>query len=158
VEKTSRLDSRDPVARGVKCGPHGGKNSGTKSWMVSWLSLRTKVVPGLHGSRVMSGDWRRLHRVHGVCSGSPENHWVTRLSHKAGAEDSMRRCSHPGRSTAQEGRSDRLGRSNHPGSRSDCPSRCRREASKRRTCIGIARLASRLSRLRSLGIRPMEKI
>jgi hypothetical protein len=27
VEKTSRLRSRDPVARGVKCGPYGGKNS-----------------------------------------------------------------------------------------------------------------------------------
>jgi hypothetical protein len=32
-----------------------------------------------------------------VCSGSPENHWVTRLSHKTEAEDSTRRCSHPGR-------------------------------------------------------------
>jgi hypothetical protein len=71
VEKTSRLGSRDPVASGVKCGPHGGKNSGTKSWMVSWLSLKTKVEPELCGSRVMSGDWRRLHRVRGVCSGSP---------------------------------------------------------------------------------------
>jgi hypothetical protein len=30
VEKTSRLGSRDPVASGVKCGPHGGKNSWTK--------------------------------------------------------------------------------------------------------------------------------
>jgi hypothetical protein len=66
VEKTSRLGSRDPVASGVKCGPHGGKNSGTKSWTVSWLSLKTKVEPGLCGSRVMSGDWRRLHRVRGV--------------------------------------------------------------------------------------------
>jgi hypothetical protein len=27
VEKTSRLGSRDPVASGVKCGPHGGKNN-----------------------------------------------------------------------------------------------------------------------------------
>jgi hypothetical protein len=35
VEKTSRLGSRDLVAIGVKCGPHGGKNSGKKSWMVS---------------------------------------------------------------------------------------------------------------------------
>jgi hypothetical protein len=26
VEKTSRLVSRDPVANGLKCGPHGGKN------------------------------------------------------------------------------------------------------------------------------------
>jgi hypothetical protein len=36
VEKTSRLRSRDPVASGVKCGPHGGMNSKMKSWMVSW--------------------------------------------------------------------------------------------------------------------------
>jgi hypothetical protein len=43
----------------------------------------------------MSGDWRRLHRVLGVCSGSPENHWFTRLSHKTEAEDSTRRCGHP---------------------------------------------------------------
>jgi hypothetical protein len=67
-------------------------------------------------------------------------------------------------STAQEGRSDRLGqsdclgRSNRPGGRSDCPGRWRRDASKRRTRVGIARLASRLSRLRSPGIHPMKKI
>jgi hypothetical protein len=97
VEKTSRLGSRDPVANGVMCGPHGSKNNGAKSWTVSWLSLKTKVGPGLRGSRVMRGGWRRLHRVRGVCSGSPENHWVTRLSHKTEAEDSMRRCGHPGR-------------------------------------------------------------
>jgi hypothetical protein len=97
VEKTSRLGSRDQVASGVKCGPHGGKNSGTKSWTISWLSLKTKVEPGLRGSRVMGGDWRRLHRDRGVCSGSPENHWVTRLSHKIEAKDSTRRCGHPGR-------------------------------------------------------------
>jgi hypothetical protein len=36
VEKTSRLGSRDPVASGVKCGPHGGMNSKMKSWTVSW--------------------------------------------------------------------------------------------------------------------------
>jgi hypothetical protein len=36
VEKTSRLRSRDPVASGVKCGPHGGMNSEMKSWTVSW--------------------------------------------------------------------------------------------------------------------------
>jgi hypothetical protein len=35
----------------------------------------------------MSGDWRRLHQVRRVCGGSPENHRVTRLSHKAEAED-----------------------------------------------------------------------
>jgi hypothetical protein len=86
-EKTSRLGSRDPVASGVKCGPHGGKNGKMKSRMVSWFSHKTKVEPGLRGSQVMSGDWWRLHQVRGVYSGSPENHWVTRLSHKAEAED-----------------------------------------------------------------------
>jgi hypothetical protein len=50
VEKTSRLRSRDPVASGVKCGPHGGMNSKMQSWTVSWLSLKTKVEPGLRGS------------------------------------------------------------------------------------------------------------
>jgi hypothetical protein len=61
VEKTSRLGLRDPVASRVECGLHGGKNSKTKSWTVSWLSLKTKVEPGLRENRVMSGDWRRLH-------------------------------------------------------------------------------------------------
>jgi hypothetical protein len=87
VEKTSRLRSRDLVASGVKCGPHGGKNGKMKSWTVSWLSLKTKVEPALRGSQVMSGDWRRLHRVHGVSSGSPENHWVPWLIHKAETEE-----------------------------------------------------------------------
>jgi hypothetical protein len=87
VEKTSRLRSRDPVASEVKCGPHGSKNDKMKSRTVSWLSHKSKVEPGLRGSQVMSGDWRRLHQVHGVYGGSPENHRVTRLSHKADAED-----------------------------------------------------------------------
>jgi hypothetical protein len=43
------------------------------------------------------------------------------------------------------------------GGRSDRPGRRRRDASKWRTHVGIARLASRLSRLRSPGIRPMKK-
>jgi hypothetical protein len=89
VDKTSRLGSRDPVASGVKYGPHGGKNGKMKSRTVSWLSLKTMVESGLHGSQVMSGDWRRLHQIHGVCFSSPENHRVTRLSHKAEAEDQV---------------------------------------------------------------------
>jgi hypothetical protein len=36
VEKTSRLRSRDPVASGIKCGPHGGMNNKMKSWTISW--------------------------------------------------------------------------------------------------------------------------
>jgi hypothetical protein len=74
VEKTSRLGSKDPMANGVKCGPHGSKNGEMKSWTVSWLSLKTKVEPGLRGSQVMSEDWRRLHRVREVSYGSPKNH------------------------------------------------------------------------------------
>jgi hypothetical protein len=35
----------------------------------------------------MSGDWRRLHRFHGVSSGSPENHWVPWLILKAKTEE-----------------------------------------------------------------------
>jgi hypothetical protein len=34
----------------------------------------------------MSGDWRRIHRVRGVSSGSPENHWVPWLIHKVNTE------------------------------------------------------------------------
>jgi hypothetical protein len=89
VDKTSRLRSRDPVASGVKCGPHGGMNSKMKSLTVSWLSLKTKVELGLRGSQVLSGDWRRLHRVRRVSGGSPENHWVPWLIHKAKTEEPM---------------------------------------------------------------------
>jgi hypothetical protein len=35
----------------------------------------------------MSGDWRSLHRVHRVSGGSPENHWVPWLIHKAKTEE-----------------------------------------------------------------------
>jgi hypothetical protein len=62
-------------------------NSKMKSWTVSWLSLKTKVELGLRGSRVMSGNWRRLHRVRGVSGGSPENHWVPWLIRKAKTEE-----------------------------------------------------------------------
>jgi hypothetical protein len=44
------------------------------------------------------------------------------------------------------------------GGQSDRPSSCRREASKRRTRVGITRLASRLRKVAAAGIRPMEKI
>jgi hypothetical protein len=108
-----------------KCGPHGGKDGKMKSWTVSWLSLKTKVELGLRGSRAMSGDWRRLHQFCGVCSGSPENHWVTRLSHKTDVKDSTRRCGLQTGSTTQEGRLYHLGRSNRPWGRYDHPDCCR---------------------------------
>jgi hypothetical protein len=44
------------VGEASMCGPHGGMNSKMKSWTVFWLSHKTKVEPGLRGSRVMSGD------------------------------------------------------------------------------------------------------
>jgi hypothetical protein len=80
--------------------------------------------------------------------------WATKPSPKTRRGDAATQAG----STAQEGQSNRLGRYNRPGGRSDRTSRCRREASKRRTRVGITMLASRLSRLRSLDIRPMEKI
>jgi hypothetical protein len=51
VEKTSRLRSRDSVASGVMCEPHGGRNSKTKLWTVSWLSLKTKVELDFVGAK-----------------------------------------------------------------------------------------------------------
>jgi hypothetical protein len=58
-----------------------------KSWTVSWLSLKTKVEPGQRGSRVISGKWQMLHRAHGVSGGTPENHLVPLLIHKAKTEE-----------------------------------------------------------------------
>jgi hypothetical protein len=146
VEKTSRLRSRDPVASGVKCGPHGGMNSKMKSWMISWLSHKTKVEPGLRGILVMSGDWRRLHRVHRVSSGSLENRWVPWLIHKA-------KTGEPKTVLQQLQTGQPVGLTGLTGVR-----RCSPESSKRRTRVGITWLASRLSSVRSPGIRPMEKI
>jgi hypothetical protein len=90
----------------------------------------------------MSGDCRRLHQVRGVCGGSLENDRVTRLSHKAEAEDWAWL---PGRN-----RPDRFGEPVLP-----VWGRRALEASKRRTRVGIARLASRLREVWSPGIRPM---
>jgi hypothetical protein len=87
LEKTSRVGLRDPVASRVKCRLRGGMNSKMKSWTVSWLSLKTKVERGLLGSRVKSGNWRRLHQVRGVSGGSPENHWGPWFIHKAKTDE-----------------------------------------------------------------------
>jgi hypothetical protein len=99
AEKTSRLGSRDLEASGVKCGPHGGKNGEMKSRMVSWLSHKTKVKPGLRGRRVMSGDWRRLHqKITGLLS------CATKLRPKTG-----RGCLAKTGLTSLENQSDRFG-------------------------------------------------
>jgi hypothetical protein len=52
VEKTSRLGSRDSMASGDKCGPHGGKNGKMKLRTISWLSLKTKVQPDYVGAQL----------------------------------------------------------------------------------------------------------
>jgi hypothetical protein len=87
VEKTSRLRSRDPVASGVKCGLHGGKNGKMKSVDGFLVEPQNQGRAGTSWEPSYSGDWQRLHQVRGVCSGSTQNHRVTRLSHKAEAED-----------------------------------------------------------------------
>jgi hypothetical protein len=76
-----------PWPAGLSAGRVVARTTRWSRWTVYWLSHKTKVDPGLRGSRVMSGDWRRLHQVRGVCGGSPENHRVTQLSHKAEVED-----------------------------------------------------------------------
>jgi hypothetical protein len=89
-------------------------NSKMKSWTVSWLSLKTKVELGLRGSRVISGDWRKLHRVHGVSGGSPENHWVPWLIHKAKIEEPKTVLQQCQTGLTGEHRSDRCAMT-HPG-------------------------------------------
>jgi hypothetical protein len=80
----------------------------------------------------MSGDWRRLHRVCGVSSRSPENHWVPWLIHKAKTEELKAELEQH-----WTGLTD--GRLRSP------------KSLKWRTCIGIARLASRLSKFAVVG-------
>jgi hypothetical protein len=78
VEQTSRLGSRGPVANGIKCGPHGGKNSKTKPWTVPWLSLKAKIKSGQRGGQVMSGDWQEATPSQGLDVDFVVNHWKPR--------------------------------------------------------------------------------
>jgi hypothetical protein len=57
VEKTSRLRLRDPVASGVKCGPHGGMNSKMKSWMISLGCFRDLSIGDLMGEICGNPSW-----------------------------------------------------------------------------------------------------
>jgi hypothetical protein len=79
-----------------------------KSRKVSWLSHKTKVEPRLRRSQVMSGDWRRLHQVRGVCGGSPENYRVTRRATKPRSKTG-RGCQAKTGLTGLENRSDWFG-------------------------------------------------
>jgi hypothetical protein len=80
-----------------------------------------------HRSEPVQGSGSRPESAHGVCGSSPQNRQVTWLSHKTKTGGSV------GGDVIW----------------------ARREASEQRTRVLIARLASRLSKVRSLGIRPM---
>jgi hypothetical protein len=49
------------VADGIRSGPHGGKNSKTKSCTVPWLSLKAKTKPGRPWMPSHEWDWRGGH-------------------------------------------------------------------------------------------------
>jgi hypothetical protein len=80
----------------------------------------------------MSGDWRRLHRVCGVSSCSPKNHWIPWLIHKDKTEE-------PKTEVQQH-------RTGLTGVQQRSP-----ETSKQRTHVGIARLASSLRKFAVAG-------
>jgi hypothetical protein len=45
----------------IKCGPHGGKKSETKSCMVPWLSLKAKTKSGRTWQPIHEWDWHGGH-------------------------------------------------------------------------------------------------
>jgi hypothetical protein len=63
--ETSRLDSRDPLASGVKCG-----------------RIVARKARQSHRQEPVQGSSSRPESARGVCGGSPENRQVTWLSHK----------------------------------------------------------------------------
>jgi hypothetical protein len=115
VEKTSRLRSRDPVASGVKCRPHGGTNSKMKSWTVSWLSLKTKGKPGLRGNRVMSEIGGGYTEFAGFAVVYQKTTRLLGSATKPRPKTRRGGAATQAGSTAQEGRSDRLGPVRSPG-------------------------------------------
>jgi hypothetical protein len=111
VEKTSRLRSRDPVASGVKCGPHGGMNSKMKSWTVlgraskprsSQKYVEANSLVEIGGGYTEFVGFEVVHQKTTEllgCATKPRP-----KTRRGGAATQAG-------STAQEGRSDRLGRS-----------------------------------------------
>jgi hypothetical protein len=143
VEKTSRLGSMDPaVASGVKCGPRGGKNNKMKSVDGLLVEPQNQGRPGT--SWEPSHEWRLAEAT----SSSRGLRWFTRKPSGYSAEPQSR-----GR------RPDVAVRPKPalPAWRTGLPvwGRMAPEASRRRTHVGITRLASRLREVRSPGIRPM---
>jgi hypothetical protein len=87
--ETSRLDSRDPMASGVKCGPHGGKKSKTKSstgvgagkrlttgvcmWSLRWFTRKPSgyLVEPQNQDRRLGGRRRDLGALRSFDAGGP---------------------------------------------------------------------------------------
>jgi hypothetical protein len=142
VDKTIRLGSRDPVASGVKCGPHGGKNSKMKS--VDGFLVEPQNQGRARTSWEPSHEWRLAKAT----SSSRGLRWFNRkpLGYSAKPQSRGRR---PG--VAARPKPALLGwRTGLTGLGSHAPG-----ASRRRTCVRIARLASRLREVRSPSIRLM---
>jgi hypothetical protein len=94
----------------------------------------------------MSSNWQRLHRVCGVSSGSLENHWVPWLIHKAKTEEP--------KTVLQQLQTGMTGGSYRSNWCATTQSGIFEAEDTRRDRM----VASRLSRVQSPGIRPMEKI
>jgi hypothetical protein len=87
VEQTSRLGSRDSIADGVKCGPHGGKNNKrSRGQFLGWVSKPRSSRDDVGGkSWVEIGGG--VTPSPPVSNGSPQNHWVPLLIHKTKTVD-----------------------------------------------------------------------
>jgi hypothetical protein len=126
-----------------------------------WHEQQDEVVDGFlvepqnHGRAGTTWEPSHEWRLAEATSSSRGLQWFTRkpLGYSVEPQNRGRRLDEEVRPpqaglTAREGRSDRLGRSdcpgrsNRPGGPSDRPGRWHRDASKRRTLVGIARLAS----------------
>jgi hypothetical protein len=135
-----------------------------------WHKQQDKVMDGflvetesfIVSNNIPSHEWRLAKATpssRGFPGGSPENHRVPWLIHKAKTEEPKTELQQL--QTGLTGGSDRSDRwvavqlvrsTGLTGVQRRSP-----ETSKRRTHVGIARLASRLSRFAVLGIRPVER-
>jgi hypothetical protein len=148
-------------------GPDGQRS---QVWAAWWQEQRDEVVDGFFVEPQNQGGaettWEPSHewRLAEATPSSRGLQWFTRkpLGYSVEPQNQGRRLDEevwPPRSVQPPKRGGQIAMAGLTAQgRSDRPGRWRRHASKRRTRVGIARLASRLSRLWSLGIRLMKKI